>query len=450
MKKILLVSLLILFGGIANADDKPAQIQLTDQQVLALAEGFVQRGETAAAIQLYGMLLRNPNQEIRIEAVFQLAGIAMARGDLDTAIEYYRAILDRNPELTRVRLELARAHFMNRDFRAAEFHFQFVRADSELPPEVAQRVDMFLALIRQQKNWTLDVGFALIPDSNINHVSGATEECVNTMFGFLCRPLEDKKSGVGVRLSAEGNYFTRITRRWSIRSTIGLSALDFPGGDFRDYSLRLASGPRYVFDKGEISVQPNYSSRWYRGEHFSHSYGLGTDTNWQVGGRWILGGGAFWRTTVFNDERMNEIFGNGNDWGVYVRPRYYLDSRSFVMAGLGYNQNDAKYDYHRSDSINYSLGYFREFSFGLTSFSRVDLINTRFEGERLFPMKNGDIASLRRNDWTTQLSTRLSHRRLQKWNMTPALSYTYIRRDSNVWSGEFDKHRVELEIIRRF
>ncbi|MDR1826062.1 MAG: surface lipoprotein assembly modifier [Rickettsiales bacterium] len=448
-KKVSFLLFLCVFCAAASAKDAE-EIRLSDTESLAVAEMLSKKGDLDSARKIYAAMLESSDRDVRVESVFQLAGVAMAMGDFDTAISYYLAILNRDPGLTRVRLELARAYFMNRDFSEAEFHFLFARADLSLPPEVAEKIDVFLMLIRQQKNWTFDVGFSIVPDSNINLASGIAEECVATPLGYLCRPLEKQASGVGFRLITEGNYYARFTKRFGLHATAGLSMLDFPSGGFDDYELQFAMGPRYVFDKAEVSLRPNYSSRWYRGRHYNDSYGVGADTNWQAAARWLLNVGAFWRTNVYSDRRINEIAGNCDDLGVYSRPRYYLDSKSFLIAGLGYNKNDAKFDWYKSGSAMYSLGYFKEFGLGLTLFMRADIIDMRYKGANWFVMKDGGMEFLRRKDLIYQSYVRVSHRALQYWNMTPALSYTYVRRDGNAWQNDFDKHRVEIEIIRRF
>ena len=450
MKKFIPFIFAFVFCFAAFADAPEQSIELSDIQVLQLAGAMAAHGEIDAAIQIYNLLLQSPDISVRTEAAFQLANIAMAHGNFNQAIIILRAILNRNPDLHRVRLELALAYFMNRNFQAAQFHFEFVRATPDLPAEVAARIDNFLMLIRRERNWDFDIRFAIVPDSNINTVSGITEECIMTIFGPLCRPLEEQASGVGVRLAAQGSHYTRLSERFGIRTTAAVSALDFMGHDWSDYSLMIASGPRYAFNRGEISLQPNYTSRWLHGNHFSHSYGLMLNTDWQIFGRTFIGGGANVRQNRFNAEHMRDLFGNSIDWGASTNMRHFIDNRSFILLGTGFNHSGARVDFLRQNSFNYSIGYFREFGNGWTSFSRIDLVNTRFRGDQWFVMQDQTMQDLRRRDWTTQFHTRLSHRRFQWNNLTPALAYTYTRRDSNVWSSEFDKHRIEIEIIRQF
>ncbi len=232
------------------------QRYLTESELLGMADNMATAGDLDTAAQIYSAILHSTSADARTESQFQLGNIAMARGDYSAAIDAYRKIVDANPNLPRVRLELARVYFMNGDFQAAQFHFEFVRATPDLPLAVRENIDHYLTLIRMRKNWSLDFGLGIVPDSNINNTGTDNEECINTIFGPLCRPLETRRHGVGVRLNVDGNYYLRLTRRLGIRTTAGVNILDFAGGEFDDYSLYLASGPRYVFDSGEISLQP--------------------------------------------------------------------------------------------------------------------------------------------------------------------------------------------------
>ena len=424
------------------------EVHLSFQEGLTLASQLSAKGKKDEAREIYALLAQSPDLEIQIEAVFQLAGMAVSRGDFNIAIKYLDAIIKRHPDLSRVRLELARAYFLNGDYQEAQFHFQFVRATSDLPQEVSKKVDEFLAQIRQRKNWTLDFGFGIIPDSNINYSGTSADECINTVFGYLCRPLETAKSGVGLRLNTEGNYFLRFTKRFGLRTTLGLNMLDFPGSDFDDSSIYFASGPRYVFDRGEISLQPTVMARWYGGDFYNYSYGLRLDTNWQLSGRWLLGTGATLRQNHFHKAYIDDALG-GHDWGLYLRPRYYVDNKSFIMFGFGFDQNNAKIETFGSNNISYSLGYFGEFQYGFVLFGRVDLITSKYHAPRWVVIDEAFIEKTR-SDLTWQFYTRVSNNKLSWYNIVPAISYTYTTRDSNIPNHVFDKHRIEMELIRRF
>lgn len=421
---------------------------LSDDDMLGIANSVASSGDLDTAGQIYTNTMHSGNYDTRIESVFQLANIAMARGDYETAINYYYEIVKNNPALSRVRLELARAYFMSGDYEQAQFHFEFVRATPELPDDVAAKIDAFLTLIRQQKNWTLDFGFGVVPDSNLNNAGNQNTECIDTVFGPLCRPLDTAQHGVGVRLNATGNYYLRFTKRFGLRTTLGVNLLDFDGSDFDDYSVYLASGPRYTFDRGEISLQPAVRAQWYAGDFYNYGYGLRLDTNWQLMGRLFAGAGATVHKTEY-DATVNQDALGGYDWGLYLQPRYYLNNTSYIMAGIGFDQNNTNIDAYGSDSISYSLGYFGEFGWGFAFTGRASLIDSKYHDSAWYVINN-QFDQRTRNDLTWQFYAQVYNTKLGWYNLVPAISYMYTLRDSNVPLYEFDRHRIEIEIIRRF
>ncbi len=85
---------------------------------------------------------------------------------LDEAIAAFHTMLVARPGLIRVRLELARAFFLKGEDTLATRHFEQVLAGKP-PAAVALNVNRFLNIMRARKRWSLRLGMALAPDTNI-------------------------------------------------------------------------------------------------------------------------------------------------------------------------------------------------------------------------------------------------------------------------------------------
>lgn len=185
----------------AGASAPAGEKSLTEKEALVLARVLAGQGRRDEAVALYRQLIaRGRVREYRIEAAFQLAGIFMLEGRFREASLLFLDILGRNPNLPRVRLELARAYFLNGDYEDAQLQFELVKG-SGLPPEVQEKVDEFLTRIRRKKDWNMNFSVALVPDSNLNQASGGEQECIALGGMLLCRPLEKKQSGIGLGVS---------------------------------------------------------------------------------------------------------------------------------------------------------------------------------------------------------------------------------------------------------
>ena len=117
-----------------------------------------------------------------IEASQQPRTSAKARDALlDAAVTALRKMLVAQPGLVRARLELARAFFLKGEDGLAREHFERVLAGNP-PAAVALNVNRFLAEIRTRKRWSVRVGAALAPDSNISSRSGERTILIDTPF----------------------------------------------------------------------------------------------------------------------------------------------------------------------------------------------------------------------------------------------------------------------------
>ena len=85
-----------------------------------------------------------PSDEHIDDLDFLYGTIAMARGDWETAIARFRAMLARDPTLVRVRLDLALAHFQARQDGRATYHFRQALGAPDLPPAARDNALAFL------------------------------------------------------------------------------------------------------------------------------------------------------------------------------------------------------------------------------------------------------------------------------------------------------------------
>lgn len=443
-----------LLGALASvpvcAIAAPAQkIELTDAQALAVSDMMLNAGDLPAAESLLNDILQSDDVDIRIGALFQLGRVAAIRGNYDTAERYFLTILKFHPDMTPVRLELAQVYILTGQYGLADFNLRLVLADKNLPTAVAERVRGLINAARQRKNWSVNAGLSLVPDSNINNATGRAQECINFGFGVMCRLLERENSGIGLRYSLGGDYYLRLTDHWGIKNSAHLSALDFATSHYDDYSLYLASGPRYLVSRGEVSLQPFAQMRWYAGKYYSTVPGLRLDTTYDIARRVSLAGGISFTHTKYHDGRINDIY-RSNEYTAYIQPRYYMNSKSFVMAGVSGFYSTAAEPSYGYKGQTYSVGYFGELPLTLTLYARLDLTHTKYHEPQFFIMRDYSLDSFRRRDWAYQAYIRLSSRLLEYRRIYPSISYTYTRRDSNAPAFEFDKHRVEVELNYRF
>ena len=147
---------------------------------------------------------RPADEDEAIERHFLLGAVYMRLRQPREAARQYEAILVIRPDMTRVRLELARAHYAAGQDDKAKHHFQ-LSLGAELPSSVESVVEGFLNAIDARKRWSAHVSFAALPESNA--VRRTDRETVQ-IGGATFRLNEDAReaSGVGAQISAGAAY----------------------------------------------------------------------------------------------------------------------------------------------------------------------------------------------------------------------------------------------------
>lgn len=130
-------------------------------------------GRMVIALLLIGLMLglaavpnRTQAQSVppeTIEALFQQALSSLRQGETGDAIRTLRAILALDPDLPRVRLELARAYFMAEDWRLSRQTF-LEALSGDLPVEVRRTVLGFLREIDARRGWSWDLSLGFRPN----------------------------------------------------------------------------------------------------------------------------------------------------------------------------------------------------------------------------------------------------------------------------------------------
>ena len=213
--------------------------------------------------------------------LYSEAVVAESRGDMKTAIRYYREILSQNPDLTPTRFRLAAALFADNQDEAADDQFQKVLADPNLPPEVSALTQQYKEALQKRQAWSFSGYIQYLQDDNINNAPKERE-----YQGWeTAKP--EKAHGVGYGVSTQKDialpkgYFGRI-------------AADVDGEFYWDnhkydeLTVRVTTGGGHKSLKSEIAVLPFFEKKWYGGKTYAHTPGLrvsgkhNLNPNWQV------------------------------------------------------------------------------------------------------------------------------------------------------------------------
>ena len=419
---------------------------------MAEARALVGAGRFDEALAVLRPLTQRDQVYAEVVFLFGLAAIEASRRQpdaaerealLDEAIASLHALLAAQPELVRVRLELARAFFYKEEDSLARRHFERVLA-GDVPGAVKANVQRFLSQIRARRRWTAYLGASIVPDTNIG---GASDEEIIYLevFGVelpFTRDEEDlPTSGVGVSVWTGGGYEHPLTNRLRLRAGVDLAVKDHAGGRFDDAHLAFHAGPRWLVDpRTELSVLASTSRRWVAGSVEHDATGARIEARRRLTDRVWASVHASWldrdyRGSTSQDGPAVDLLLSGT-WR--VRPTVSFNS------AVGYSEQRT----HSSSLDNQSrrlraglnTALPRGFSMGGSAQVRwTDYPDYQFFGAH-FP----------REDRTRTLSLSLHKRDLTLYGFSPQLVVTHERRDSNAQALDSVGNRAELRLVRQF
>ena len=364
-----------------------------------------------------------------------------------TPIATYTDIINKTPSNWKARFELAQLYFESKNFSAAQYNFEFVRANNSLSKNQIGEIDQYLSQIRMQKKWDIEFGIGAIPDASINYTPSNRHECVNGIHGPICYEIPDPISGIGLQINGAANYYKQINKNYGLRTTVGGAILNISNNIPTDYSAHFAIGPRYVFSRGDISIQPSFGTRMYNNQFYNFSYGIRLNSNLQIPGNLFSDIGLDIQRTHYHNDEINQAL-HGHDWTLYIHPKYYINDISFISITGALSHNHTELPSLGSNTGRVALGYFHTFPYGFNfyvnamySFSEYHAADTQ-----VTPTTHPTI----RHDHIYQFYTRLYNSYIEIYNFIPAIGYTYTIQDSNLSRYDQYKHQIMIEIVRLF
>ena len=364
---------------------------------------------------------------------------------LDQAIAAFRKMLVADPNLVRVRLELARAFFFKGEDSLARRHFEAVLAGG-VPEPVAANIHAFLAEMRARRRWSINAGFALAPDSNI----GAGSEERTIFIPVFGQPLpferdaeELTSSGIGVSVWGGAEYQVPIGERLRLRAGGDAARREYSGSQFDQLFLGTHLGPRWLIDQNtEGSLMASARQRW-----------IGTvPDNRELGARLEVGRRLTPRVTVFANAswhdrryRMRDHL-NGPVWDAALRGSWVVTPTVRANLSVGYAQERPERERERNDSRWLGAGVTVALPLGFTVGGGGEMRWTDFDDEWFPHTPPGE----NRADRTRSVRLSVHNRAFTLMGFSPAIVAVHEERETNAQLYDYERTRGELRFVRQF
>ncbi|MCY4137276.1 MAG: surface lipoprotein assembly modifier [Rhodobacteraceae bacterium] len=357
---------------------------------------------------------------------------------LAEAITSLRAILVDRPGLVRVRLELARAYFLNGDHDLSRRHFEYVLATGP-PPAVVLNVRQFLVAMEARRRWSGHFGVSIASDSNVGAASDAD---IIYIFGLPFRrdAGSGATSGTGLHAWGGGEYRHPLSPRLAMRTGFDLSHREYSGSDFDQTSLSVHVGPRWLVNRdADVSVLANVRGRWTAGEIQNRGFGIRVEAARAFGGGLKVNVRASGHRRTFpRNEQLD-----GSHHAVSLSGTWLTTPTMQTNAMIGHAWEHTRALRWRNSGplaqIGSSFALERGFTLGL----QLELRRTRYQGN-WFPFTSGGVP---RKDRTRALQVSILNRALTVNGFSPQLGLVHETRKSNAQLYDYKRNRIELQFV---
>lgn len=400
-----------------------------------LVEQLLRSGRSDDATQLLAQLGKERPRDQQMRFLSGL--VAIAKGDHKRAIRIFRAILIDHPTAMRVRLELARAFFLDGDYANADRQFRFARAGNP-PGEVVANIDAYLYAIRQSKSWSYHATVSLAPDTNLNVGSSSREV---TLYGLPFELSDDarRRSGVGFAVDLGGEWAPKIGDRSRLRIGLNAQRREYSDSDFDDMTLTAYAGPRFVSQRWDVSLLGTSFSRWYGAKAHSRSVGGRIEGTYYLTPELGLSGSLAAQRLDY--QRSPEMSGSLISASLGMIRALTTASAATLKAGV--NRQDARLSAYSNWSGYGAVGYFRDLPAGFSIYVEPSLSFARYDSAL-------PIFGKPRSDRSISALVTLLNRHIVLSRFTPRIAYTFTKQVSNIPLYSFTRNRVEIGLTTNF
>ena len=434
----ILAALLLAIG----VSPLPAWAQQTQHPLLS-AETLIKAARASLAegkLDDAELLLRGvkPGEGNIDDLDFLHGTIALARRNWPEAIARFRAMLARNPDLPRVRLDLALAYFHAAEDGNAAYHFRLALGSKDLPDVARARALGFLDQIRRRKTWSVTGSLAVLPDSNIN---AATSARLVDLFGLPARLSDDARqtSGVGLSVNVAGAYEARISQDRRFRVGGELRTRTYDESDFNEQLLSLRAGPRFLFEKFDLRTELTSRFRWLGRKRYSRAGGVELSSDWLVAPTWRLSGSV-------GGERISydTFLGDGYSYGAHLGVSHALGKATLLRADTSFRRQLLDRAAYSWREVSLGVSVKREFPLGFVLSAGPSYRQREYEAH--LPIFGPEP----RVDRTLSGHVKVSNRHVSLFGFMPEVTLRHERRNSNLQLYDYERTAGEIGMVRTF
>ncbi|EAU5656425.1 DUF560 domain-containing protein [Salmonella enterica] len=356
------------------------------------------------------------------------------------SIRYYRKIISARPDWYSARLQLATVLYLNKDIHSAEEQLRKLRSEN-LSEEAAGLIDRFIARVQKADHWSFRGGFTYLNEKNINNAPPSSRSIGGWKSG---KP----QSGKGMM------YWGEAEKRFSLPDNLFVITQMTAAGkiywnnhpyDELDGSIGVGVGYRNV--NTMVQLIPFYEKSYYGGgqsssdsglQSYSDTVGIKMDTELQLSPRWRL----YSDFKLGKNEYKEKNYLNGHRYSLNETIIYFPSSRQYISSGLGYSMLRTEEKDSSFDKTAFRSGWMYEWNGGISTLLQAAYGYKTYLG--------GDFWGIKKINHEYSTSVTAWHRDIYFLGVTPKITWSYHRIDSNHPFHDTERNRIFLSFSKYF
>lgn len=428
---LLLVATQIAFGQDGTPDGNSVDL-LSDYRMRAQALLLVKDYQGAKTL-LEEKLTSNPQDT---ESNFLLAQAYIGLQQMDEAIRVLSGILDREPQLSRIRLELARAYALNRQKELAKKEFERVLSTNP-PRTVGDNIRQFQDAMAAQKDWNLRLAIGVLHDTNVN--SGPLSSTVN-MFGAPFTLDSDAKSlednAITTSITADFTHPFSMLSAWQTSLAFNHTGY-FHYSNYDSQVFSVSTGPTWKNGSTTYSIPLVMDITQMSYELYSNTIGLTPQVQHDFSKNHALIISSVLQGKFFQRAWMK----NGTTWNVTGGYRYTFGA-GYIQPSIKYGEDDARENIYSYTTNAASIGIYINPYGDYSLFIQPATAVNKYRGQE-------NAYDAIRLDHQNSLNLNLS-KPLGDSGYSLVAGYTYTDNQSNIDMYKYKREQFTLQLSKQF
>ncbi len=448
---------LLLFILLANSHAQEGQIsegpvpQLLDQKDQAQAKRLSRQELQKLNAKLREAMALYYNRSYRLalpileeiaaridtmDVLYWLGRAAYESGRPELAIAKFKTMLERNPDLPQVRLELALAYLKAGDTVAARAELQKVLATT--PPEaLRQQIEQVVARIDlSEKRFFASVFASIGPQYDTNINVGPIDEQITLPGGGILTAKTLEGWMIQYNVSGDAVYDFGAQDGFVLHNYVDFlhnGYLGSPDDEFNYTQIDVGTALEYYGLEGRAQLPFGFMDRRFSNEDLSHVFYLAPNISYRLGRNLDFNLGYSFQDEEFVDE-ANDAQSNVTNSGAFGPSlRFETENAGHLLSLVGlYSGRNAVADRFSYQEWSIEPYYFARFKTGTEVYVDLGYLNRDYEAPALLFAALGDREDQRY--WATVAVSQRFYK-----NYFISIGYTYIRNNSNVPLFEYDK-----------